>query len=217
MSDSEGNGARESAAGGYSPDGRRHLTSGVCPSRRAGEATAGVAGSDGERGAADTGWNAAQPSCGMAREGGKRTIIGGSPKVIYGGTPRDDVRHLPLLLASAHIYVAVRSPPTRTPRVSLHPLGPISPPFGSRCLQMLTLAAFHDAGLQHLTCCSPICCGRRSARSTMADAARDRGKGFFRPAFPPCPASFERFVCAFGCACNVQYQCLCFYLIYMHL
>ena len=84
VSDSEGNGARESAAGGYSPDGRRHLTSGVCPSRGAGEATAGVAGSDGERGAADTGWNAAQPSCGMAREGGKRTVIGGTPKVFTG-------------------------------------------------------------------------------------------------------------------------------------
>ena len=47
-------------------------------------------------------------------------------------------RHLPLLLASAHIH-AVRSPTTRTPRLSLHPLGPISPPFGSRCLQSADL------------------------------------------------------------------------------
>ena len=52
---------------------------------------AGVVGSDGKRGAADTGWNAAQPSCGMAAGRRKRTKVGGSTKVIYGGTPGNDV------------------------------------------------------------------------------------------------------------------------------
>ena len=48
---------------------------------------AGVVGSDGKRGAADTGWNVAQPSCGMAAGSSKRTIIGGSLKVFYGVRP----------------------------------------------------------------------------------------------------------------------------------
>jgi hypothetical protein len=38
----------------------------VYPSQWARGATVGLAGSDGERGPADTVWNAAQPSCGMA-------------------------------------------------------------------------------------------------------------------------------------------------------
>ena len=84
VSDSEGNGARASAAGRYSPEGGRQSTSGVYPSQWARGATVGLADSDGKRGPADTGWNAAQPSCGMAAGRRQRTIIGGTLKVIYG-------------------------------------------------------------------------------------------------------------------------------------